>query len=473
MNIDAVMEVTDRLFLQYKNKHLSDLQKEIIKGTLENCEYDTIAGRTKYSIDYVRVIGAKLWSDFSEILGAEVKKSNFKSLIEDFDIDHHKDFNKEFNKDNKDFNKDFNTAFNAETYKGDITINISSDAREIETTSENTDTSSSTGANNVPDYFHCSGREKELNILQNWILEERDRLIAILGFPGIGKTTLSLKLAEQVKPHFDVIIYRNLRLRPSLSELLLDLLDTFAYRATSPYSITKKISIIINLLQKRKYLLILDDFHHLFASKRLTGSYTTRLEQYCLFFETIATHSHQSCLLLCGREKPEELEQWEGRKNLVRSLELQGSREAAIALFQEKQLTDEKSWQTLIDHWRGHPLQLQEMAILIQNIFAGDVSQFIEYSSHVSGNNFNAKIQEHLERLSKSEQEVLKAIAIENQALPIAKLMSQSSLDTLEFFNAVQALQRRFCLETQPENGTKYFSLSPFLQNYLISNPLD
>jgi len=41
-----------------------------------------------------------------------------------------------------------------------------------------------------------------LTILGQWIIQERCRLVAILGIGGTGKTALSIKLAEQIQAQF-------------------------------------------------------------------------------------------------------------------------------------------------------------------------------------------------------------------------------------------------------------------------------
>jgi len=43
--------------------------------------------------------------------------------------------------------------------------------------------------------------DTQLTILGQWIIQERCRLVAILGI-GTGKTALSIKLAEQIQAQF-------------------------------------------------------------------------------------------------------------------------------------------------------------------------------------------------------------------------------------------------------------------------------
>lgn len=52
------------------------------------------------------------------------------------------------------------------------------------------------------------GRTTELNTLQQWILQDRCRLVSILGMGGIGKTALSVKFADEIQGQFTHVIWR-------------------------------------------------------------------------------------------------------------------------------------------------------------------------------------------------------------------------------------------------------------------------
>jgi MoxR-like ATPase len=60
------------------------------------------------------------------------------------------------------------------------------------------------------------GREKELALLEEWIVAQGCRLIAVLGMGGLGKTSLALQLARQLQPSFDLIFWRSLLNAPPL-----------------------------------------------------------------------------------------------------------------------------------------------------------------------------------------------------------------------------------------------------------------
>ena len=72
------------------------------------------------------------------------------------------------------------------------------------------------------------GRAEEISKLEYWIVNDRCRLVALLGMGGIGKTSLGVKLAQQIQAEFEFVVLRSLRNSPPLEELLVNLLQFFA-----------------------------------------------------------------------------------------------------------------------------------------------------------------------------------------------------------------------------------------------------
>src|SRR5260370_16551649 len=59
----------------------------------------------------------------------------------------------------------------------------------------------------VPTFY---GREREMALLTGWVLEERCRVVSVLGLGGIGKSALVVSLMHQGAQRFEVVIWRSL-----------------------------------------------------------------------------------------------------------------------------------------------------------------------------------------------------------------------------------------------------------------------
>src|SRR6266852_6817208 len=74
----------------------------------------------------------------------------------------------------------------------------------------------------VPTFY---GREREVASLTQWVLQERCRVVSVLGLGGIGKSALVVSLMHQLAPHFEVVLWRSLRDAPACDTLLDDCLQ--------------------------------------------------------------------------------------------------------------------------------------------------------------------------------------------------------------------------------------------------------
>src|SRR5258708_3103458 len=118
------------------------------------------------------------------------------------------------------------------------------------------------------------GRESELVELARWIVEERCRLVALLSRGGYGKTTLSVKLTQQIARHFDVVIWRSLQHAPPLERLLADYLTFLSEQHTIdlPESTGERMTLLFAYLRTARCLLGLDNVE-------TPTRYATRLQQ--------------------------------------------------------------------------------------------------------------------------------------------------------------------------------------------------
>ena len=172
------------------------------------------------------------------------------------------------------------------------------------------------------------GRQFDLEILQTWIVDDRCRLVALLGMGGIGKTALSVKLVQQIRDCFEVVIWRSLRNAPPLIELLADLIqflsDGRENMASLLEAIASIISRLLDYLRSHRCLLVLDNAETILLGGSYAGRYRVGYEDYGELFQQIGEVCHSSCLVLTSRERPQEIASLSGEMLPVRCWQLKG-----------------------------------------------------------------------------------------------------------------------------------------------------
>src|SRR5260370_18328820 len=77
----------------------------------------------------------------------------------------------------------------------------------------------------VPSFY---GREGELATLAQWVVQERCRVVSVLGLGGIGKSVLVTSAIRRMAVHFQVVIFPSLRAAPACETLVVDCLKALA-----------------------------------------------------------------------------------------------------------------------------------------------------------------------------------------------------------------------------------------------------
>ncbi|GGA25018.1 hypothetical protein CYANOKiyG1_40650 [Okeania sp. KiyG1] len=75
-----------------------------------------------------------------------------------------------------------------------------------------------------------------------------------------------------------------------------------------PETLDEKITRLINYFASSRCLLILDNAESILQSGNQTGKYREGYQDYGNLFKRIAELSHQSCLLITSREKPQAID---------------------------------------------------------------------------------------------------------------------------------------------------------------------
>ncbi|MFM7426527.1 MAG: NB-ARC domain-containing protein [Elainella sp.] len=328
----------------------------------------------------------------------------------------------------------------------------------------------------APDVSVFYDRESETEMLTSWV-GQGCRLIAVLGMGGMGKTALSVKLARQVEPEFDFVIWRSLRNEPGILDLLADLIRFLSHQqeVDLPDSVDGCIRRLIHYLQQQRCLMILDNVESVLQPGDRSGQYQAGYEGYGHLLRVVADTKHQSCLLLTSREKPRGLAQREGWDAPVRSLQLDGLDGAAgqaVIRHQGWLNGSESEWQRLVQHYAGNPLALKMVAVEIKDSFGSEIGGFLAYASRGSlvFGDISDLLNRQVERLSELELEVMRWLAINREPVTVEELREDLglSLESDELLTALGSLRHRSLIEAAAGGWTQQPVVMEFMGKELL-----
>jgi WD40 repeat protein len=435
MELETAVEFVDSLVFDQTGKHLTDLQRAVLCASwpLKNKSYDEIADSFGYSPNYIKQdTGPKLWKLLSEVLGEKVSKTNFKSAIE------------------RCWQSSLASAPPVYPQPQQLhqLLQSGEKAQEVDLPVE---TQQDWGETVDVSVFY--GRAEELAQLQEWIVKDNCRLVAILGMGGMGKTALSVKLAQQVQGRFERIIWRSLRDTPLLKDILADVLQFLnqSQQTDLPGDTAGRVSRLIHELRSTRCLLILDNAETILRSGDCVGQYRDGYEEYGELLRQIGADLHQSCVVLTSREKPKEIALLEGESLPVRSLQLKGlnvQEGQAICTLKGTFTGSEVEWQQLVERYDGNPLALKIVSTTIQELFDSDVSEFLVEGTVVF-DDLGELLDQQFNRLSELEQTILYWLAIKREPTSLQELHDSLvfPVSKRELLEAVKSLGRRSLIE--------------------------
>lgn len=327
----------------------------------------------------------------------------------------------------------------------------------------------------IPRIMTFYGRKDEIEKLEGWITgssnaDRPSQLLVLLGVGGVGKTTLATKAVELVKKDFEYVHWYSLQNALPEETLATIIEDCLRFFSITVDQSRNKLDHFLDCLKAHRCLIILDNFESVFKSGLLIGEYETGFEEYGRLLQYVGSEPHRSCLLLTSREKPAEVAELES--NVVHSLSLVGMEgEDGRAILRDKGLLVEgEAWKRLIQLYSGNPFTLKLVANSIRDLYAGDISAYLDNLEDEEEASVSSGVLEQLnkqfQRLAPIEQEVMYWLAIEREAVTIAVLQEDILQVTskLKVPEALRSLLGRSLIEHR-ENDS--FELTPLVLGYV------
>ncbi|MUG93231.1 NACHT domain-containing protein [Scytonema sp. UIC 10036] len=326
----------------------------------------------------------------------------------------------------------------------------------------------------APEAYDFYGRKEELSLLEQWIVKENCRLVALCGIGGIGKTYLAAELVNNIRNQVDYLFWRSLRSSPPLEDILATMLRFLSpeWEADAAQGLSQNISQLMGCLRNHRCLIVLDDFDAVLQNGDRTVSYLPGYEGYGELLKRWTETSTKSCLLLLSREKPREIAFKERKNSPVRSYKLTGLQlsEAEEILKDKELLRDGNAWEDLIRIYRGHPLALQIVSTIIHESFNGSVTTFLEEKTIILGD-ISILLSQQFKRLSSLEKEIMYWLALQQQPISILQLQLyvKSQITSSVLLEVLTSLGWRSLIEKTAEDNEVMFTLQPMVMKFTIS----
>lgn len=314
---------------------------------------------------------------------------------------------------------------------------------------------------NAPLLDNFYGRTQELAELQQWLIQERCRLVLIHGVGGIGKATLARKLVDNIANQYDYIIWRSLNSTPLFQNFLTELVNFLSQGQEN----SNNIEFLMHYLHQHKCLIVLDDWEDIIAS------HSEDYSNYADFLKRIAKENNQSSFLILSREKPQIIELLSGKLVRAKKLLTLNYEDAKKILKAEKISGTEDELDELIRRY-SNPWILKRIAQKLHHVFEGDISGFVGETSILVDDVITDFLDNQFQQLSELEKNIIYCIAIRRNSASWKQLVNDTSYYSTysQLFETLNYLiQGRSLVEKNLEEMPILYVLEPVILKYVTN----
>lgn len=426
---------------------LSELQINVLRGAWNKQSYHKISVELNHEYSYIKDVGAQLWQLLTQELGIAVTKLNLQDVLTQY-------------------------ALQKQTCDRPASLQRTH-----------------VDWGEAVDVSEFCGRQAQLAMLEQWVMQDCCRLIAIAGVGGIGKTMLVTQLAQQLADteQFEVVVWRSLRQAPPFVDFLTELICAIDPDRTLPPSLDAMMRHLLQQLRSRRCLLVLDNVETVFSSKKLVGTYRRGYENYGWLFQQLGEGQHQSSILLISREIPTEVAVNEAPTASIRLLRLEPlSISEGETILAAKGLTveaEQPQVQELIERYQGNPLALKMVAELLKDLFDSNIAAFLAQKTLLF-KDIRDLLAQQFDRLSWSEEQVMYWLAINREAVTAQQLQADLPLVSVtKLRDALISLDRRSLIEKIKPTSTNSdpldlsdcvsYTQQPAVMEYVIERSIE
>lgn len=333
----------------------------------------------------------------------------------------------------------------------------------------------------APDVSVFYGRTNELTTLHDWVLQQRCRLVILIGMGGIGKTWLATRFAEQIQHQFQAVIWHSLQPLPPSPPTCNHFIEELIHQLTPepdrplPDTTLAKISFLLDCLNQTRCLLVLDNLESILPGYCPSSMTETRRaiadpsswSEYEVLFQALSRGRHQSCVVLTSREAPQRIQHWSGESLPIRVLPLRGLQLTEVQqMFQARGnfQGDLTEWSQLVAYYSGNPLILEMAATVIQQVFDGNLTAFLSHRT-LMFDEIQELLDQQFDGLTNPAEAIIQVLAKQDTPIDFAQLRSHLSptISTTVLLASLKSMKARSLLE----RITAYFSLIPLLKDYI------